>query len=132
MGFSGPEAQEGVAALKRGASRSSIRRTRFDVIRGLSRDPESRAVCPELSGGTWPRRACGSLDPGHKARDDTLVEIAMTKLQTRACITSRSSAPTGRRRSTSGRACSACRWCSSSQPRRSETNHLYFDPGDGR
>ena len=51
----------------------------------------------------------------------------------RACTTSRSSARTGRRRSTSGRACSACR--SSSSSRTSTTSaesHLYFDPGDGR
>ena len=51
----------------------------------------------------------------------------------RASTTSRSSAPTGRRRSTSGRACSACRSSSSSPisttPRES---HLYFEPGDGR
>ena len=42
-------------------------------------------------------------------------------------------APTGRRRSTSGRACSACRSCSSSPTSTTRVeSHLYFDPGDGR
>ena len=51
----------------------------------------------------------------------------------RAFTTSRSSAPTGRPRSISGRACSACPSSSSSPiSTRRPKSHLYFDPGDGR
>ena len=51
----------------------------------------------------------------------------------RASTTSRWSAPTGRPRSISGRACSACLSSSSSRTSISPTeSHLYFDPGDGR
>ena len=51
----------------------------------------------------------------------------------RAFTISRWSAPTGRPRSISGRACSACPSSSSSPiSTMPEESHLYFDPGDGR
>ena len=51
----------------------------------------------------------------------------------RASTTSRSSAPTARRRSTSGRACSGMPFVFE-QPNldNASESHLYFDPGDGR
>jgi len=52
-----------------------------------------------------------------KFGDDALEEVTMAKLQSQGLHPSRWWGPTGRRRSISGRVCSACRWSSRSQPR---------------
>ena len=49
------------------------------------------------------------------SRNSSSARTSCRRSRPRACTTSRSSARTGRRRSTSGRACSGCRSCSSSR-----------------
>ena len=113
-------AEAGVAARDDGLlarEREEVHREIPD-LQGLSFDgPPCRPLCsiarPLRCGGRFPRRdPCRTAYRSRRPRPKG--DGRCRSFRARACTTSRSAEPTGRRRSTSGRACSGCRSCSSS------------------